>query len=113
MKIEIIDENVHLGGDNVGTIWPNGAFKPNRKLHHNRVAMIEREISKLRESSGFKLVIPASEYFPKGNEMIGYQCPPPEMDWDKGDKTPSYVEWFRSTHTPEEFQAKYGHRKIL
>lgn len=35
----------------------------------------------------------------------------PSKDPAVGDKTPEYVEWYRDNHTPEEFAAKYGHRK--
>lgn len=38
--------------------------------------------------------------------------PPPPKDLKSGDKTPAYIEWFRVNHSPEEFAARYGHRKF-
>jgi hypothetical protein len=37
---------------------------------------------------------------------------PPKQDPSLGDKTPAYVAWFKANKTAEEFQAKYGSRKI-
>jgi hypothetical protein len=115
MKVEIIESTdgftapiVKLDGENVGSLNPD--FHPVKGLHHKRVAMIEREISKLRGSAAVERQVHNLEV--EGSIPSPATQEPP-MDWDKGDKTPAYIEWFRATHTPEEFKTKYAHRNIL
>jgi hypothetical protein len=38
--------------------------------------------------------------------------PAPKQDPRMGDKTPAYREWFRKHHTQEEYEKRYGGRKV-
>lgn len=109
MKIEIRDDDVFLDGEMVGTLWPLGRFTPKEKMHHKRVAMIEREILKMRDSSVVDRLPHKQEA--EGSIPSPATIPaPPTCEPSHGDKSPAYVAWYRDNHTAEEFQAKYGHR---
>lgn len=102
------------------TTW---TFEPLDGIHHKRLAVIERE---LREFMAGPLMPEDSELqdreevnssgsYPEGigsNPIPATNDPEPEQSHEAGDKTPAYVAWFQRNHTPAEFEAKYGKRKV-
>jgi hypothetical protein len=89
-------------------------------LHHKVKSSISRlidpnpdyEVEAVQESSVIPPEPGPKDVIPEVPAPIEAMETPPATDPALGDKTPAYVEWFRRTHSAEEFAAKYRGRKI-
>lgn len=75
-----------------------GTPKPKTEIHKQRdSSTVERQVG-----------LPGD----RSSTLPRAAAPEPTKDLQSGDKTPAYIEWFRVNHSPEEFSARYGHRKF-
>ena len=118
MTIELIqqeDRSFTVMGDGVRIGVFEGKFFPDyEKMHHKRVAMIEREILKMRgsltvEHQSHKLdaggSIPPPATIPDD--------PEPEKSPALGDLTPEWIAWFKRNHSDEAFFERYLKRRRI
>jgi hypothetical protein len=117
MKTTIEGSAVLHDGKHAGDLTIEGDFKPIEGLHHATAKRIAKDIDILKQGGQVASRLPhkqeniGSNPIPATTPKAGKDLEP-EMDPDKGDKTPAYVEWFKRNHSKAEFEAKYGNRRF-
>jgi hypothetical protein len=119
MNIEVNNGDILYNGEHIGNIKGNHAF-----LKRSVAPNVKGAIKTAAKNPGLKFSTEAQTEEPPKDLGGPVKVKAPAADAVKieepihlqhpamGDKTPAFVDWCRTNLPPEDFQRRYGHRRI-